>query len=285
MADISAFIQALQQNLIDPLKNMPEAQLKALDTTHDQSVSNFQKAIGRLYEPSVQFEGKTSEALADLLSQYYSAENKLTPYMSDGLSDHISKLIQFCHQVVNDLEPKLKDLKGTDPLELGGQVLATEETGATLGGDETPAVPLVQLICVLVAGTAVMVGQGIQEWKMWDAYDTAHHWEMNMSGLAAQAESTLPASPNFSVDVILDLAARDGLTPAQQQEVADIIAQLTAEGYPVDQWEVEALIQAGYDKRTILGILRTINDRRTNFYLKGKPYTNDLVDLMAAIFS
>ncbi|HEU5378575.1 MAG TPA: hypothetical protein VFV38_24405, partial [Ktedonobacteraceae bacterium] len=205
MSDVRAFIQALQENLIEPLQRLPLAQLKALDTAHDQSVIDFQNAIGRLYAPPGPFTGKASDALADRLADYYAAENALTAYMSDGLSERISKLIQFCQQVVSDLEPKLKDLQGTDPITLAGQVLATTETGATLGGDETPAAPIVQLVIAGIVGTVVIGAQAWQEGKLWDAYDTMHHWEMNMSGLAAHPESVLPASPDLTQNIDVDL--------------------------------------------------------------------------------
>lgn len=285
MADVTVFIQALQQNLLEPLQKLPVAQLKALDTTHNQSVVDFQNAMGQLYAPPGPFDGKASDALADRLADYYAAESALTAYMSDDLSEYISGLIQYCQQVTDDLPGQLKDIQGTDPTALAGQVFMTSETAAVAGGDETPAAPIVQLVIACIVGTVVIGAQAWQEWKVWDAYDTMRTWETNMNGLAAQAESVLPASLNLSQSVTMDLAAIDGLNTAQQQEVADIIAQLTSEGYTVDQWEIEALIRAGYNKTTILSILKVLNDRRTNFYLKGNPYTSDLVDLTTAIFS
>ena len=281
-SDVWAFVQMLQQNLMAPLQKLPVAQLQALDSTHNQSVVDFQNAIGQLYAPPGPFTGNASDALADRLADYYAAENALTPYMSDGPSERVSKLIQFCQQVVSDLEPQLKDLQGSDGQDQALQLTATLET--TAGTTGTSEVPLVQLVIVNIVGTVLMVQQGVQEWKVWNAYDTAHQWEMNMSGLAAHPEPLLPASPTLSQQVTVDLAAINGLSPAQQQEVNDIIAQLTAEGYAVNQWEVEALLRAGYDKTTILSILKVLNDKRTNFYLKGAPYTSDLVDVTTAIF-
>src|SRR5581483_4580462 len=104
VADVHAFIQALQQNLVAPLQQLPVAQLKALDTIHDQSIIDFQNAIGQLYAPASPFAGKASAALADLLANYYAAENALSAYSSDSLSERVSKLIQFCQEVVSELE-------------------------------------------------------------------------------------------------------------------------------------------------------------------------------------
>ena len=60
-----------------------------------------------------------------------------------------------------------------------------------------------------------------------------------------------------------------GLTPAQQQEVRDIIADATKEGLVFDQRDVEALVRAGYDRDTILAMLRAGNLQRS----QGKSYT------------
>ncbi|HEU5383760.1 MAG TPA: hypothetical protein VFV38_50825 [Ktedonobacteraceae bacterium] len=276
MSDVRAFIQALQENLIEPLQRLPLAQLKALDTTHNQSVIDFQNAIGQLYAPPGPFTGKASDALADRLADYYAAENALTAYTSDGLSERISKLIQFCQQVISDLEPKLKDLQGTDPMTLAGQVLATTETGATLGGDETPAASIVQLVIAGIVGTVVIGAQAWQEGKLWDAYDTMHHWEMNMSGLAAHPEPALPTSPDLSQGITVDLSGIQRLTPAQQREVADILVQLTADGYAVDLSEIEDLVRAGYNRATIIALLKlgTIDGSKGKYIFSrdGHPY-------------
>lgn len=61
----------------------------------------------------------------------------------------------------------------------------------------------------------------------------------------------------------------NGLTPIQQQEVRDIIADATREGLVVDQADVEDLVRAGYDRATILAMLRAGNLKTS----EGKTYT------------
>jgi hypothetical protein len=61
----------------------------------------------------------------------------------------------------------------------------------------------------------------------------------------------------------------NGLTPAQQQEVNDIMADASKEGLVVDQRDVEALVRAGYDRNTILAMLRAGNLKTS----QGMTYT------------
>lgn len=206
MADVSDFVQALQRNLIAPLERLPLTQLKALDMLHDQSVQDFQAIIGQLYASSGPFTGQTADALADLLADYYTAEHVLSAYTGDGLSERIGKLIQFCQQVVADLKPQLQALQEGDPFKAAGTTLAAGETGAAVGPDETPAVPLVQLVLVAAIGTIFLSAQARQEWQVWQAFDTMHYWEMNMNGLAQYQESRLPPGPTaFTQGVGSDL--------------------------------------------------------------------------------
>jgi hypothetical protein len=66
-----------------------------------------------------------------------------------------------------------------------------------------------------------------------------------------------------------------GLTPIQQQEVKDIIADATGEGLAVDQSDVEALVRAGYDRATILMMLRTasVKNSEGKTYITSNGYT------------
>lgn len=291
--NIDEFKNSYQYNLIDPLARMPLAQLRLLDSIHDQSVLSFQKTIGKLYAPPGPFTGQAASRLADLLAQYYSAENGIGSYSGGGLSERVNKLIQFCQNLLADLEPQLRALQSTNPNPFNqAQTMLgsapTETTGsqpqAPMDGGSDSGLGGLVLLCIV--GTLTVWANAQQEWQLWNIYETARQWETNMSALAMQSEPPLPGdlSP-FTQDVTIDMAGINGLTSQQQQEVNDIIAQLTAAGYAVDQWEVEALVRLGYHRADILGIFKILNDHTTNVYLKGIPFKSDLVDLTTAIFT
>jgi hypothetical protein len=83
--------------------------------------------------------------------------------------------------------------------------------------------------------------------------------------------------------VTADITSLSGLNTTQQQVVNDAIAQLTAEGYYVDQWEIEALARAGYNAATIVALIKSLNDGHTNVYLEGRPTQSGIVDFFATL--
>ncbi|SRR5579875_136095 len=245
-ATISAFIQALQENLIAPLQQMPVAQLKLLDTTHDQSVVDLQNVMGQLYAPPDPFQGKASDMLAVALEDYYAAENRLSTYVTDEISERISCFIQACQQVVSELETQIKALQASDPTVMAASTLVAGETVDLMGPDESPIVPIAQLVVVGLAGAAYIVGEVKQLAQVEQICAIVRQWEATMNELAAQPEPTLPPSLDLSQSVVVDMAGMNGLSPEQQREVNDAISRLTSLGYSVDYSEIEALVRAGY---------------------------------------
>jgi hypothetical protein len=71
--------------------------------------------------------------------------------------------------------------------------------------------------------------------------------------------------------------ATSTLTPAQQQEVNDIIAWATSNGYSVDQSDIDALVRAGYSADAIKKMIEAsdLNRRKGKTYTTpgGHPYT------------
>ncbi|HLG76630.1 MAG TPA: hypothetical protein VKX46_09450, partial [Ktedonobacteraceae bacterium] len=245
-ATISAFIQALQENLIAPLQQIPVAQLKLLDTTHDQSVVDLQNVMGQLYAPPDPFQGKASDMLAVALEDYYAAENRLSTYVTDEISERISCFIQACQQVVSELETQIKALQASDPTVMAASTLVAGETVDLMGPDESPIVPIAQLVVVGLAGAAYIVGEVKQLAQVEQICAIVRQWEATMNELAAQPEPTLPPSLDLSQSVVVDMAGMNGLSPEQQREVNDAISRLTSLGYSVDYSEIEALVRAGY---------------------------------------
>lgn len=288
--DVDQLIQLIQKYFLGPLNDLPTAQIKLLETNHDQSVQDFQNAIGLLFPPGAPvFQGQAADAFADYIGNYLNAEEALSPYAGNGISDRISTLLTKCSTILNQLEGDIKSIQGSGGWSNAGKMFAGAEifaAPAEIGFP--PDVVVAQVIIVGVVGIGIICANMAQQGQIRGLTDDLNQWANDMQNLAQEPDppgSKLPPLPQMSKATNTDIATIQNLTPAQRQEVADIIAQLTAAGYKVDQWEIEALVRAGYDKATILGVLKVLNDRRTNFYIKGMPYTSDLVDLTTAIFT
>lgn len=238
MANVDDFVQALQHNLITPLKQLPLTQIKALDMLHDQSVQDFQSTIGQLYQPPDPFTGQASTALAGLLADYYQAESSLSAYMSDDLSERSSKLITFCQEVVADLEPQLKALQGTNASPLStSEVQAPVQSPSNQPQFQVPedgggGEGLGGLVMLCIVGTITLWATAQQEWQVWQAYDTMHHWEMNMSGLALYHEAPLPPTPSQIQNATTTdgaqilLSAAKGSSPVDPQRRLSSLSQI-----------------------------------------------------------
>lgn len=104
-----------QDDYVRPLQQFPKSDVEGLDITHDRCVQEVQKAMGNLFGPGISFEGAAATAVANLMSDYFDHESKLSNYDIDGVSIYMTQLGQHCQTTVRDLQPELdaiKDIKG-----------------------------------------------------------------------------------------------------------------------------------------------------------------------------
>ncbi|MDQ2907128.1 MAG: hypothetical protein M3Y81_26755 [Chloroflexota bacterium] len=290
MATVDDFVNAIQQNLVNPLQHMPLAQIHQLDGLHDQSVMDFQNAIGKLYAPPGPFVGKTADNVADLVGRFLSTEGQISQYDSGGHSQRMDQLVQLCQQVVADLKPLLNTLHNSQPFALAGQtMLAGEKVEApiTATGPEDPATLLGQLIILLIGGTVFMVADDYQKFQMLQAWHRVTQWEDDMTHLGQQPEPALPPDPSQPV-ASAALADATFIVNSIDKTVQHIIQTLGGEGINVSEGEVLDLLL--HDELTVEEILDLFRKRvQLRTYLrthKLSNYTNkELIDWLRKGFT
>ncbi len=246
--DIDQLKQGIQKYFLTPLTNLPIAQIKLLDTNHDQSVQDFENAVAPLFAPNgSQFEGQGANAVADCFQSYLTAEGALSNYESYGLTDRITTLLRKCAMALTDEEAAMKALPNNTPLEAGAAAAAStavkgEEIGAPEEGADPPSIPIVQVIIGIVAlGVGVWAYQDQQN-KVNALSDIMTTWVNDMKNLALQPDpkgSQLPGPPAQQIDPgasydagqLVANALGTSLSPEQEQ----LAEQLANEyGIPIE---------------------------------------------------
>ena len=271
MGDIEDLKQAVHRDVVIPLSEF-QAKAQALDTVHDQCVQEFQNAIQALFGPSSTFNGAAADAIAELAGKYLSVERALGDYTSNSLSYRLGSATHLCQTTVAELEPLLAALHDFPAAQAfiaatGAVKEALPPTEESLPPPENPssfAIWLAGLVIVLAgAGTlAFMVEYNDQQMKANQIDQAIRQWQGGMRDLAAQPESKLPPEPTDPKPFLASPGSilyppTNALTLQQQQEVNDIIAQLTKEGIAYSQSEIENLVALGYDSSTIIAALKT----------------------------
>ncbi|MBA2284748.1 MAG: hypothetical protein H0W02_04650 [Ktedonobacteraceae bacterium] len=274
MASVDDFVNAIQQNLVNPLQHMPLAQIRQLDGLHDQSVMDFQNAIGKLYAPPGPFVGKTADNVADLVGRFLSTEGQISQYDSGGHSQRMDQLVQICQQVVADLKPLLNTLHNSPPLSAAGATLLTGEkivNTTTVPGPEDPAWDIGQLIILLIGGTVFMVADDYQKFQMLQAWHRVTQWQDDMTHLGQQPEPALPPDPSQPV-ASAALADATFIVNSVPQVVRDIRRILKDEGIRVTDKEVWDLLNQGLTAKEVLDLLR--KRAQLSKYLQGQNISN-----------
>lgn len=265
--DVDQLKQLLQQYFLNPLNDLPIAQIKLLETNHDQSVQDFQNAIGALFAPDgPPFQGKAADAIAEYIGKYLDAEEALSPYAGSGLSDRVSTLLNECATALAQEEPLMKTVQGNSAWAAAGATLVTGETVATPEeGAAPPTIPVVQLLIVIGTVVAFVWASADQQNKINELTDVMNTWVNQMQTLAQQADppgSQLPGLPSqietaitMDAEQIVVNSTLGKLTPAQRRLFDDVKSLLGT--LPYNDADIEALILAGYlDPNTIAGIIK-----------------------------
>ncbi len=207
---------------LNPLNTLPTAQIRQLETNHDQSVEDFANAVALLFPSSgpVVFQGKAANAVADALRIYLDAEDLLSPYAGNGLSDRITTLLNKCTTALTAEEGKMKTVQQMQASGYFAAVAAPpaaaaatgETTAAPVEGAAPPTIPVVQIIIIAVVG-AILIGSLLyvdyeQQQPFLDLAANIGTWIDDMHNLAQQPDpqgSELPAIPaEITTDITFD---------------------------------------------------------------------------------
>jgi hypothetical protein len=251
--DAADFKQFVQRHFVTPLDQLPTTQLRFLDTNHDQSVRDFQDAIGMLFAPGgPTFGGKGATALAELVGKYLDSENAFSSYLYNSVSSHISQVISESANDNSQVKSLLASLDtgggwGAMGIAAGWATQQEQTTGESSGppGLENPIWDLIQIFIIVGMLTVIVWASGDQEIKIRDISDEINQWVHKMTGLAGEPESTLPADPStLATSVQADLPGitiQNALSPDQQGLAQKLYADYASQGYTLD--EILALIE------------------------------------------
>ncbi|MEO6891389.1 MAG: hypothetical protein ABI324_20575 [Ktedonobacteraceae bacterium] len=307
--DIDQLKQLIQQYFVHPLNNLPVAQIKLLDTNHDQSVQDCQNTIGALFAPGgPPFEGKTADAVAEYVGTYLNAEAALSPYAGNGLSDRINELLRDCATALDRIEPKLKALQDNAAWTAAGAAVATGEVAAAPEEiTAPPTIPLVQLLIVLGVAVVFVWASADQQNQINDLTEIVNAWIAEMQTLAQQSDppgSQLPGPPSkietaITLDAVQLLfnAAKGGSPVDPQRRLSSLsqtewiaLRQYLTSKYGCSAGEIQAILNK-LDRRNltvqqleiILQVLQVkaqmqgLSDQMTGYTIRG---TNRLQALL-----
>ena len=198
--DVDQFIQAVQQYILHPLDHLPTTQISFLETNHDQSVQDFQNAIGLLFPPGQAiFQGKAADAFANYIGSYLDAEEALSPYAGSGLSDRVNTLLNKCKALHSQEQGLIQSIQNDNGWGNAGKTLVEGETIAApfeIGAPPDAAVALVIILGIVAIG---LIGANIsQQNQIRSLSDAFNQWATDMQTLAQQPDpqgSELPKLP------------------------------------------------------------------------------------------
>lgn len=247
--DVDQLKQLIQQYFVGPLGNLPITQIKFLETNHDQSVQDFQNALGALFAPhGPSFQGQAANAIAEYIGKYLDAEEALSPYAGNGFSERITTLLNKCAAALLHEETSLKALDSNAGWAAAGATLATGEViAAPEEGAAPPTIPVVQILILIGAAVAFVWASADQQNKINDLTGTMNQWVSDMQTLAQQPDppgSQLPGLPSqistaitYDTEQIVASSVKITLTPEQEKLVKTL-----ADEYGLSVEEVAELL-------------------------------------------
>lgn len=241
------------------------SQTQALDANYQAQVEDLNTIIQSLFESSGTFTGSAANTLQDVVSKYLQTEHSFTGHVGDT-SPHLEAATRYCQVTANNIEKELQqlyrdasaysdelaNLSSESFLQQEGAYLSNSLFGGLSAGSLASDVRAYeQGQCFLPPQTVQVVEQMQQE---------KSSWEGNFDILAAELPPVLPPMPTDPAP--FQPTAGSNLYPVNEQSLDDLTVkliggQLRAEGYTVDDAEIEALLRAGYkNPEDIKAILR-----------------------------
>ena len=236
------------------------ANVTKLNTIHQDSIQTFSMLASGLVAPQAgpeAFTGELSDAFWAEMQTYLNAESALTgASVSVAEGGVIGEAIAVCEECATEVTGAAEVAAG----EIAGDVVLDEITGivdvaAVAEAGANPVADVAAIILTIVAGAALLA----TIIKLaWDIYNAVQQWQRMMHNIGDTPLPKLPPNPTPVVGPTPSLPPinMQQLTPQQQQEVNDTIAQLTKDGSSYSQSEIENLVKLGYNKASILFIIR-----------------------------
>ncbi len=232
-----------------------------LNTIHQDSIQTFSMLASGLVAPQTgpeAFTGELSDAFWAEMQTYLNAESALTgASVSVAEGGVIGEAIAVCEECAMEVTGAAEVAAG----EIAGDVVLDEITGivdvaAVAEAGANPIADVAAIILTIVAGAALLATL-IK--LAWDIYNAVQQWQRMMHNIGDTPLPKLPPNPTPVPGPTPSLPPINSqqLTPQQQQEVNDIITQLSKEGFFYSQSDIEALVKLGYDRQSILAILRS----------------------------
>ncbi len=269
------------------------SQTQALDANHQAQVENLNTVIQALFEAPDTFTGSAANALKELIGNYLHAEHSFTGYPGDT-SSRLAAATGYCEKSAETIESELQKLySAADDYTYKLDVLSSESFaqreltyvannllgGPYAGVSELDVEAHMRGECPLPPETQRFVEE--METEVWQ-------WNWKMDSVAAEPLPVLPPYPTdlskFNADPGSVLYPTNGGESLNDLTIKLIAGQLRAEGYTVDDAEVEALWNAGYkNPDDIKAILRMGSHAVYQYALSHPISTAQIKDLAGAV--
>ncbi len=278
MSDIDLLKKMTTQHFVAPLNEF-RANTRGIDDTHTAHLNQFQNIINSLFA-SGDFRGQAADAIAEVAGKYIQAANSLSD-AKEGLSEKLADASRVCETTAAEISHDLAILPDTDPTQSAG---GTFSAFVVLGQKLPLAWEIIIGTGLAAAATTYIIVNGEQQNVLDDMSRAEERWETDMLNVAMEVEPKLPPNPTdpkpflAAPGSILYPPATNSLT-REQQLVQDIKRQLTSEGIPFNEADIEALVKLGYGKKDIIDIL--LAGIPTN--LSAAEITKQLTDLDSRI--
>ncbi len=255
-ATLLSWLSPVLQPLTDFRSNVTK-----LNTIHQDSVQTFGMLAGGLVEPQTgpdAFTGELADAFWNDVQTYLNTENALSGGgvgVAEGgvIDDAIVACEECATDVTGAAEVAAGEIAGDAVLD---EVTAVVDVAAVAEAGANPIADVAAIILTVIAGAAIL---GTLITLAWAIYNAVQRWQQAMNNISNRPLPKLPPNPTPvpAPTPVVPPINQQQLTPQQQQEVNDIIAILTKEGIPYSQSDIENLVRQGYDRQSILDILRS----------------------------
>lgn len=258
--------------ITNPLKDF-RSQIEEISNIHQSSINTFQNQVNTLTDTSSPdaMTGPGADAISLSAENYTSTE--LTVSDIEGTISSISNASGLCNTAVTDILEAVSNagLAASDTEVLGEITAAVDVSAAVQGGLDVPddiaagaltSITMQTIIAGLIALAIVIAG------IIWI-------WRSAMDALSGSFQhSQLPEKPQ---------PIKPLQQPVNQLNADDILQELKRQGIQADRADIEALIKLGYDKKSIIDILKSDSQGFLK-YAKTKKLTSEQIkDITKAI--
>lgn len=221
--------------LLHPLGEF-RMQVAKLTQIHQSSVQTFSGLAGSLIDApagSKAFTGDLASSFWEDVQTYLNAENTLTGgnttvvgLTGGGIVDEATVTCEDCvTEITGVAETAAAEIAGDAALD---EVTAIVDAAAVAEVGVNPIADVAAIILTLIAGAALLVSLT----KLaWDIYNAVQQWQRSMYRIGDTPLPQLPPNPTPAAAPTPSTGPMNqALTPQQEQQVNDILTQLSKEG-------------------------------------------------------